>query len=64
MALITEEYCSKCEKVTHHSYLQCSECRARDYREKAAAWNAKTIDERLSDLRIRIEKLEQGLGKF
>ena len=60
MAFIRVEYCRVCETTTQHVNGGCSECKERIYKEKVAAWNALTVDERLQDLRRRMEKLEAG----
>ena len=62
---LTTMYCNYCEKKTERSSIGgCRICAERKYREKVAAWNALTANERLSDLRKRIEKLEAGLPRF
>jgi hypothetical protein len=60
MAYISTEYCRKCETETNHINRKCFNCSAREERERIALWNAKTTDEKLQDLRIRMEKMERG----
>lgn len=60
MALIQHRYCDRCE--SHQSIVNgyCAGCKQRKYIQDTAAWSALTQDEKLQDLRRRIEKLEQG----
>ena len=60
MAFIQMKYCSRCEKETQHCNGVCPVCSERSERERIALWNALTVDEKLSDLRKRVEKLERG----
>jgi len=60
MAFIQSKYCEHCEKETQHCNGVCEVCAERFERERIAIWNALTIDEKLCDLRKRIEKLERG----
>ena len=64
MAFVRDEYCGKCEKVTTHTNSKCNNCEAREYREETAKWNAQTTDEKLQDLRRRVEKLEYGPAQY
>ena len=64
MAFVEIKHCDRCEKVTHHVNRKCTDCSEREYREKTAAWNALTTDEKLQDMRRRIEKLEQGPMRY
>lgn len=50
MAFVEHKDCPKCEKSTRHINEQCSPCAERAYREKIAAWNALTVEEKLQDL--------------
>jgi len=61
MAHISKEYCNICKKETQHTNDKCSK---RRYRERTATWNTLTIDEKLKDLRKRVEKLEKGPIRF
>ena len=60
MALVQQEYCPKCEKETQHVNRVCVYCGDRERRKKIASWNALTVNEKLQDLRRRVEKLEAG----
>lgn len=60
MAFIRDEYCHRCERETQHCNNKCTVCREREYRERTAAWNAQTTDEKLQDIRKRLEALERG----
>lgn len=64
MAFINDSYCCRCERVTSHINGGCSICNERNERERIGKWNALTIDEKLSDLRKRVESLEQGPMRF
>ena len=58
MAYITFGYCKKCEAQTQYVNGYCCACLQREEREKIAAWNALTVEEKLQDLRRRVDKLE------
>jgi len=64
MAYIHQKYCHRCEKITTHNHLDCQLCKEKAHREKVAAWNAQTTEEKLQDLRKRVEKLERGPTKY
>ena len=59
MVFLSEEWCEHCGQTTQHHNSQCAECSDRLRREEIAAWNAKTVDERLNNLRQRVERLER-----
>ena len=60
MAYLNTEYCHRCERDTPHINGECGPCSERESREKIAAWNALTTEEKLIDLRKRVEHLEHG----
>jgi hypothetical protein len=64
MAYIRDEYCHRCEKETQHCNHKCTNCAEREYRERTAAWNALTTDEKLQDIRKRLEDLERGPAQY
>lgn len=64
MALMGEDYCTTCESTTMFVNRKCSKCSEREHREEVAKWNALTTEEKLQDLRRRVEKLEQGPPRF
>jgi hypothetical protein len=64
MAFIENKYCSKCERYETFCNGVCNRCREREYIQRAASWNVLTVDEKLQDLRKRIEKLEQGEPRY
>ena len=64
MVMIKEMYCDRCEKKTLHNFMMCRECEQRACREKVAKWNALTVDERLKDIRKRLEKLEERPARY
>lgn len=58
MAYVELKYCDKCAGTTNHINGKCAPCYDREYRQKNAAWQALTVEEKLLDLMKRIEKLE------
>lgn len=56
--LIRREYCYKCVKEVDFHNGQCPDCVDRLHREKMAAWQALTIEEKLLDIHKRLLKLE------
>lgn len=60
MALVRNDYCNHCEKDTQHVNWHCSVCARREERERIALWNALPTDEKLQDLRKRLERIEAG----
>ncbi len=64
MAFIQQEFCRYCEQVTQHCNGKCQACAEREARESSAAWNARTTEEKLQDLRRRVESLERGPAKY
>ena len=58
MAYMRIEYCLRCQKETEHWDNDCSECVKKEQKEATANWNALPIEEKLQDLRKRIEELE------
>jgi hypothetical protein len=64
MAYVNHEYCRECEQVTHHINQQCTPCAERKRRAEIAAWNALTTEEKLQDLRRRVEILERPEPRY
>lgn len=60
MAFVQEKYCNRCEKTTIHTNTKCNICHKREERERIAIWNSQTVDEKLQELRQRVERLEAG----
>ena len=58
MAHVELKYCDSCNEVTNFVNYRCSKCSEREYRQKIAAWQALTTEEKLLDLMKRIERLE------
>lgn len=52
--------CPVCQKDTAHHNGACSECAERRNREYLHKWNCMSYDDRLKDLRERVERLERG----
>ena len=64
MAFIHEAFCGRCNKRTQHNHGTCLDCRKRAYDEIVEEWNKLSLEEKLNDLRVRIEKLESGPTRF
>lgn len=64
MAYITTKYCTTCDRDTSHTNGTCNHCRERIRREEMAAWQAKTVEEKLLDLHKRTLKLEAGPARY
>lgn len=64
MAYIQTKYCTTCDRDTSHTNGTCNHCRERIRREEMAAWQAKTVEEKLLDLHKRILKLEAGPATY
>lgn len=60
MALIDYAYCRLCESTTQHINRRCAQCADRDNRQRIAVWNSQTTEEKLQDLRKRVEQLESN----
>jgi len=58
MAYYQDKYCYRCELSGPHINGYCVRCKDRAHREKMAAWNALTVEEKLLDLHKRIASLE------
>lgn len=57
---IDEQECRKCKKITIHHNDVCANCAGIAKQERIDKWNAMTIDEKLNDLKERVEKLENN----
>jgi hypothetical protein len=64
MVMARYEYCRVCEKETMHHNAYCTICDAREYRNKIAAWDALPLEDKLNDLRRRVEALEQNPVRY
>ena len=60
MAIRRDEHCDICKKETTHSNGRCAECIIREAEERKAAWHKLSLDDKLEDLRKRIENLEDA----
>lgn len=59
MAYIEQhKYCTHCEREYTFVNGQCTSCLEKLARTKVASWNAQTVEEKLQDLRKRVEQLE------
>ena len=54
------KYCYVCEKTSNHVNGKCPHCEEKKERERIAVWNALTVEEKLQNLRRRVEELERG----
>lgn len=64
MALVQDHYCATCKETTQHINNECVVCMGEEKRLKELAWSKKTADEKIEDLRKRIEALEQKPAKY
>jgi hypothetical protein len=64
MVQVTKRYCRKCEHETIHHNGKCGPCNEREEKARIAAWNAQTVEERIQDLRRRVEELERGPARY
>jgi DUF1680 family protein len=64
MALVETKYCNHCEQIRDFTNFKCNNCADREYREKMAAWLAKTTDEKLLDIHKRLLYLERGPARY
>lgn len=64
MALIMNQYCNYCHAEVAHINGKCKNCSTREYRESIAAWQAKTVEEKLLDLHLRLQRLEAGPTRY
>lgn len=64
MAFVETKDCPVCETPTTHTNGMCNDCVARKHREKLHAWKIMSYDDRLEDLRKRVESLEQGEPRY
>jgi hypothetical protein len=64
MAFVRDEYCLVCKKETRHTNGGCDICLEKAERKRIHEWESKSTKAKLSDLRRRIEKLEQGPMRY
>lgn len=64
MAFVEHKECRVCQQVTRHCNGKCSDCESRKRREELNKWQSMSYDERLDDLRKRVESLEAGPLRF
>jgi len=57
---LNEENCFKCGKVTTHYNGNCGSCAIREEQARLDKWKAKSTDEKLLDLHLRLQRLEAG----
>jgi hypothetical protein len=62
MALLQTLYCHKCHIRTQHINRKCNECQRKAAKAADEAWDSKSADEKLDELRHRIRELEQNQG--
>lgn len=59
MAYVVHQYCNECCNTTLHVNNKCSECKSREQRQKLAAWQSLTVEEKLLDIHKRLSYLER-----
>ena len=59
MALCDMRFCIKCNNQTMHTNGRWNNCTVREQEEKERMWEVMDVSTKLTDLRKRIEKLEQ-----
>lgn len=64
MAYLDRRYCVECHRTTSHINGSCGPCMERKDREAMAAWMAKTTDEKLLDLHLRLMAMERGPVRY
>lgn len=64
MAFIRQEDCHVCETMTAHTNGRCNICRAKEENARVELWNSLPVNDRLTDIRKRIEKLERGPVRY
>jgi hypothetical protein len=64
MALIQIKYCRECATTEPHTNGVCNRCRDREERRRIALWNCQTDEDKMQDLRRRVEALEKGPTKW
>ncbi len=61
---LDHEYCPVCKKDTVHYNGKCGNCLDKKEKERVRMWEAQDIETKITNLRERIEKLEQGPARF
>lgn len=64
MAFCRIEHCDICGADTQHTNGRCDTCMETSEKERIWDWNAQPIEQKLDDIRKRIEKLERGPTRF
>lgn len=64
MAYVEQKECKVCQKITYHTNGKCNDCKHRGYLKKVHKWDAMSYDDRLTDLRKRMEELEAGPPRY
>ena len=60
MATFDELYCKNCGRETNHINGECCACQNKKEELAAKQWDKRSVDDRLSELRKRVERLEGG----
>lgn len=60
MAFIQARYCAKCNKQTRHIDGECEECLNHFSTKELEKWNGQSLEDKIKNLRERIERLERG----
>lgn len=61
---LNTEFCPLCKKDTAHYNGKCGICSEKREKERVRMWEAQDIETKITNLRQRIEKLEQGPMRF
>lgn len=60
MALCNFKFCLKCNNETMHTNGKCNNCSVKEEEERIRMWEVMDVSTKLTDLRKRIEHLEQN----
>lgn len=64
MAFVRDQLCIRCGQTTTHINGQCAVCSKIDRENEIRNWESMSIERKLTDIRNRLEKLEQGQIKY
>ena len=64
MVMARHMWCASCKRDTLHHNGWCCHCESIKEEKRIREWESKRIEEKLTDLRERIEKLEQGPARY
>lgn len=58
------QHCFVCHEGTEHINNKCSICDKKEYQNHIDTWNALSLDEKLNNIRERLEQLEEKRSYF